>query len=463
MTSVKFQASRRMLGFALGVCLLAQTACAASMPESETDGRLIVHMLSHDDGRNDSFIFELPNGEVMVVDNQNSEQLEADLGELGIESIRYLVGSHQHVDHIGGFFDFLYDGFPIDNTKVYYPAGAINRTNSEYANLESAAKSRGLAVEYLAEGDYILNTTYEDKPLIVKALGPLTRRTDGGRDDYTNVNDASLILKITYGTQSILMMGDAKSLTESDLMTYRNSELNGIQVLKVGHHGIKDVDQWPASGAFLDRLGVTKALITNGTHDIAVTVVDTLQARNIPYWTTGQYGVKGPDVTLSTDGASDWTTASDAYWKPGDTGTTYYFIEHEGSPTNTNGLRRFYNDTPIGSDVALSDSQWGGYHLRWQLMDAGDGYYYIQNMRFGTRLYSTTDGSDVYQAAGTETSDNVKWKLIDKGETWKAIENKAAKGRLHAGADEEWHVGLTDSSDTGENAQWKLVPIPLGS
>ncbi|MDQ0899126.1 hypothetical protein [Paenibacillus sp. V4I7] len=460
---MKFHSLRMILGLFLIFGLLAQSACVSSSTESETDGILNVHMLSHDDGRNDSFIFELPNGEVMVVDNQNGEALAAKLGDLGIDSIQYLVGSHQHVDHIGGFFDFLYTGFPVDNTKVYYPHGAINRTNSEYANLENAAKNRSLTIEYLAEDDYIMNTNYNDKPLIVKVIGPLTKRIDGGRDDYTNVNDASLVLKITYGTKSILMMGDGKSLTESDLIADRNDDLDGIQVLKIGHHGIKDVEQWAASGKFLDRLGVSKVLIANGTHDIAVTIVNTLQERKIPYWTTGHYGVKGPDVKLSTDGTNDWTTESEPYWKPGDVGTTYYFIEHEGDKRNTNGLRRLYNDTPIGRDVALSDSQWGGYHIRWQLIDAGDGYYYIQNMKFGTRLYATADGSDVYQAPGTETSDNVKWKLADKDTTWKFIENKAVQGRLHAQSDEEWLVRLIGTADTDTNIQWKLVPIPLGS
>lgn len=460
---MKNKASRMILGLFLVLALTVPLSFAFPQAASATAGMLKVHMLSQDDGRNDSFIFELPNGEVMVVDNQNGSALMSKLNSLGIDSVKYVVGTHQHVDHIGGLDHFLNNGFTIDNTKIYYPDGAIHRTNTEYANLKNAADNRNLTMEYLWDDEYILNTTYDSKPLIIKAIGPLYWRVNGGSNDYTNVNDASLVLKITYGTKSILMMGDSKSLTESDLMTYRNGELDGIQVLKVGHHGIKDVDQWAASGAFLDRLGVTKALITNGTHDIAVTIVNTLQARNIPYWTTGQYGVKGPDVTLSTDGANDWTTASDAYWSPGDTGTTYYFIEHAGDPTNTNGLRRMYNDTPINSDVALSDSQWGGYHIRWQLIDAGGGYYYIQNMKFGTRLYSSPDGSDVYQVSGTTTSDNVKWKLTNANGNWKFIDNKANGYRLHSKTEENWLVRLTSSTYTNANVQWKLVPIPLGS
>ncbi|MDQ0914889.1 beta-lactamase superfamily II metal-dependent hydrolase [Paenibacillus sp. V4I5] len=460
---MKLKVCRVILGLLLVLAVTAPSSFVFPQAALATAGILKVHMLSQDDGRNDSFIFELPNGEVMVVDNQNGSALVSKLNSLGINSVKYVVGTHQHVDHIGGLDDFINSGFLIDNTKIYYPDGAIHRTNTEYTNLKNAADNRNLTMEYLWDNEYILNTTYDNKPLIIKAIGPLYWRVNGGSNDYTNVNDASLVLKITYGTKSILMMGDAKSLTESDLMTYRNGELDGIQVLKVGHHGIKDVDQWAASEAFLDRLGVTKALITNGTHDIAVTVVNRLQSRNVPYWTTGQNGVRGPDVMLSSDGTNDWTTTSDPYWELGDTGTTYYFIEHAGDPIDTDGLRRMYNDTSIGSDVATSDSQWGGYHIRWQLIDAGGGYYYIQNMKFGTRLYSTADGSDVYQVPGSTTSDNVKWKMTNYNGTWIFIDNKANGYRLHSKTEEDWLVRLTSSTYTNTNVQWKLVPIPLGS
>lgn len=420
-------------------------------------------MLSHDDGRNDSFIFELPGGDVMVLDNQNGDALLAKLDSLGIDKVKYVVGTHRHVDHIGGLDDFLYSEFTIDNTKIYYPSGVINESNSDYANLERSAKMRGLAIEEVADGDYLLNTNYDGKPLVIKALGPLKTRVDGDQDDYTNVNDASILLKITYGTKSILMMGDARSTVESELMTNYNDDLDDIQILKIGHHGIKDQLEWSASDAFLDRLGVKKVWITNGTHDIAIHIVDNLQERDIAYWTTGQNGAKGEDVTFATDGISDWTTTSAPYWKPGDTGTAYYFIEHAGDPTNTNGLRRMYNDVPIGNDLNTADSQWGGYHIRWELVDAGDGYYYIQNMKFGTRLYAETDGSGVHQAPGDTTSDNVKWQLTEADGTWKYVENVASRSKLSASATENWRVGLTDKEADPTDVKWKFLSIPLGS
>lgn len=403
------------------------------------DGILKVHMLSHADGRNDSFIFELPNGDVMIIDNYDHNALLSKLQNLGITSVKYVVGTHQHNDHIGGLDNFLNSGFTVNNTKIYYPEGNIHTTNSEYTNLVSAANRRNLSIQKLVDGDYILNTTYNGKPLVIKCLGPIWWRVNGYDNDYTNVNDASLMLKITYGNSGIIMMGDAKGTTEADLLNYRDGELDGIQVMKIGHHGIRDAYVYPASDAFLDRLGVTKALITNGTHDIAIPIVENLQERNIQYWTTGQNGVKGPDVMISTDGSGNWTSDSTPYWKPGDTGITYYFIIH-----NASGMK-LHPVSALG-DVDLYNPDKGYYQLRWQLVDAGGGNYYIQNMYYGTRLYCKSDGSDVYMVSGSTTSNNVKWTIQNsagQGSPWKNIDSVVSNRRLHAKAEEDWLVRTT--------------------
>lgn len=462
------QASRWLCLF-LALVVLAPWSMLTPPTASAATGVLKVHMLSHADGRNDSFIFELPNGDVMVLDNYDSNALIAKLNSLGITKVKYVVGTHRHVDHIGGLDDFLNSGFTIDNTKIYYPDGDINKLYANYNNLVNAATSRGLSMQYLLDGDYILNTTYNGKPLVIMVIAPLYWRVNGynsHENDFTNANDASLVLKVTYGNKSIIMMADTKSTVESDLLTYRNSWLDDIQVIKVGHHGIRDVGEWSASDAFLDRLGVDKALITNGTHDIAVHIVNNLQERNITYWSTGQNGVKGPDVMIYTDGTNDWASASTPYWKPGDTGPTYYFIEHVGDASDTNGLRRLWNNPADGNDVSLFDSGKGYYEMRWQLIDAGGGYYYIQNMANGMRLYAKSDGSDdVYLVSGSNTSDNVKWQIVDVDGTWKFLDNKAisVRKRLHAKVEENWHVRLSSTVYTGYNLQWKFVEVPLGS
>ena len=88
-------------------------------------------------------------------------------------------------------------------------------------------------------------------------------------------------------------------------------------------------------------------------------------------------------------------------------------------------------------------------------------------MKFGTRLYAASDGSDnVYVVSGSNTSDNVKWLFTNLGATWKLIDNKAIstnRKRLHAKESEDWLVRLSSTVYSDSNLQWKLLPITLGS
>ena len=416
-------------------------------------GLLKVHMLVHDDGRNDSFIVELPNGERMVIDNMHSSSLLAKLSALGIGSIKYLVGTHKHVDHIGGFNNFLNSGFTINNTKIYYPKGDVNAAGDDYNWMVNAAASRGLTVQKVVQNDYLLNTTYNGLPLAIRVLSPVDWRVNGGSNDYPEANDASLVLKVIYGSKYILFMGDAHEPTEIDLVNTVPSALYA-QVIKVGHHGIKDNGTYALSDAFMAKVNPSKALVTNGYHDIALPEVYALQDRDITYWSTGQYGTPGGDVMLSTDGSANWTSTSAPYWQPGDTGPTYYTCTHKASG-------QFLH--PSGSDVSFVDPQYSGYNNRWALVSAGSGYYYIQNMVTGQKVSATTSGSDVTMASGTDTSDNVKWLITDIDGTWKYLDHKASGQRLHASSTESWLVRLTSPAYTGDNVRWKLTVVPLGS
>src|SRR5687767_5921258 len=109
---------KKALSLLSAACLLA----AATSVQAAV-GFLKIHMISTGDGRGDCFLIELPDNTRMVVDIPDgySTALINKLNALGIGSIKYLVGTHEHVDHIGGLNNFLNSGFTINNTKIYYP------------------------------------------------------------------------------------------------------------------------------------------------------------------------------------------------------------------------------------------------------------------------------------------------------------------------------------------------------
>jgi competence protein ComEC len=297
--------------------LLATTAYlfVATTPAHATTGFLKIHMLNAGDGRADCFIVELPDNTKMVVDIADGwdTMLIAKLQALGFGGgIKYLVGSHEHVDHIGGMDEFLNSGFNINNTQIYYPKGAINGDGPHYVNLAAACSKRGLTINKMVAGQYIINTTYNGLAFKVRAISPESSLVDGGADDWQSENEASLILKVTYGNKSILMQGDGYGSTELSILAgpYA-SEVNACQVLKVGHHGVNANGAISCREAYLDAAGVTKALITNGYLPIDSTIVSRLQARNIHYWSTSH----GDGYNwLSTDGTSNWVESEAPMW-----------------------------------------------------------------------------------------------------------------------------------------------------
>lgn len=294
----------------MAACLLVATA-----PVHATTGFLKIHMISAGDGRADCFLIEFPDNTKMVVDIADgySTTLINKLNDLGFGGgIKYLCGTHEHVDHIGGMDAFLNSGFNINNTQIYYPKGAINANNVHYNNLVSACNSRGLAITKLKAGDYIINSTYNGLPFKVRCISPENSKIDGGADDWGSENEASLVLKITYGNKSILMQGDAYGSTELSILAGPYAgEINACQVLKVGHHGVNANGALSCREAYLDAAGVNKALITDGDMAIDPTIVSRLQARNIHYWSSG---AGDGYAWLRTDGTSNWEEGEAPQW-----------------------------------------------------------------------------------------------------------------------------------------------------
>lgn len=305
---------RRVRHFIAMVTVLTACLLAVSTSVHAAVGFLKIHMIAAGDGRGDCFLIELPDNTRMVVDIPSgySSTLRNKLSDLGIPSIKYLVGTHEHVDHIGGMNEFLDSGFAINNTKIYYPKGAINANGANENAMVTAATNRDLTVFRVEAGDYIINTTHDGKPFKVRVISPETYKINGGDDDWGSENEASLVLKITYGTKSILMQADGYGSTElTTLAGPFASEINSCQVLKVGHHGVPANGALSCRPAYLDAAGVTRALITDGDLAIDATIRDRLQERNIHYWSSGS----GDGYCwLSTDGESDWIESEPPLW-----------------------------------------------------------------------------------------------------------------------------------------------------
>ena len=178
---------------------------------------LKVHYL--DVGQGDSIFVELPNNETMLIDaaeSYQSENIINYLKNLNYQKIDYVIGTHPHTDHIGGLKDII-NTFEIG--KIYMPK--VISTTKTYESLLMAIKDKNLKINTAKAGTSIIDTD----TLKINILAP-------NNSTYTELNNYSVVTKITYGTTKFLFMGDAEKLSENEI-----KENVTADVIKIGHHG----------------------------------------------------------------------------------------------------------------------------------------------------------------------------------------------------------------------------------
>lgn len=210
------------LACALAVLFLVQW----TVSESSRPDLLVVFA---DVGQGDSTILITKDRFCVVVDagteKAGSRVVLPILGYFGISRPDICIATHGHDDHAAGFFPLLAArgsvslALPVESL---YPATLEDEPDLG-PELERQAHESGVNVLKLRQGDQLETSG----GIRIEILNPIP--------STTGENERSIVLHITCGTFSMLIMGDAGHEAEARML--EEGLFSDVDVLRVGHHG----------------------------------------------------------------------------------------------------------------------------------------------------------------------------------------------------------------------------------
>lgn len=235
-----------------------------------------------DVGQADSILVQSA-GVNMLIDagtNNMGNTVVQNLKDLGITKINYLVGTHPHEDHIGGMDDVI-KNFEIGT--IYMPK--VQTNTKTFEDVLDAISNKGLTIT-TPEVGYVFevgNTKCE-----VMCAGT------GTTEENSNLNLSSIVIRMVYGEESFLFMGDAEEKNESSRQWPQTT------VLKVGHHG----SDTSSSESFLNQVKPEISVISVGINNTyghpKKTTLDKLNALETSIYRTDQNGT----ITITCEGTN---------------------------------------------------------------------------------------------------------------------------------------------------------------
>lgn len=160
---------------------------------------------------------------------------------LQVDTINYVIATHPHEDHVGGIAGAL-NACTVE--RLFSPVSDYE--SDPFQAMVKYCDLQGVSIE-----DPPVGTSFFLGSSRVKVLAPLHL-------NYEDINDWSIVLKITYGDTSFLFTGDAGMPVEYDLLA-SGCDLSA-DVLKVGHHGSSSA----TSQEFLEAVDPEYAIISVG-------------------------------------------------------------------------------------------------------------------------------------------------------------------------------------------------------
>ena len=169
-----------------------------------------------------------------------------------------LVATHPHDDHVGGLY-WVLENFKVskfvDNGKEYTPTFKKVRTLAKKQQKTGTLKYFSAAKAPSKIVDFCPATNLNAELLVPKDFGKAK-----------NVNNNSVVVRVTYNQLRFVFTGDAEKQEEAQLLAdpLTKARLGGAVFYKVGHHGAET----SSTPSFLAQMKPQWAAISSGRKNI---------------------------------------------------------------------------------------------------------------------------------------------------------------------------------------------------
>lgn len=235
-----------------------------------------------DVGQGDAIFIKTPNGKTILVDTGSKDEKSKILNFINskdIKSIDMLVGTHPHEDHIGNMATIIND---YSVGEVYMPK--VAHTTKTFKNTVKAIKEKGLTIKMPNLSEKL---KFDD--VTIEFVAPNSK-------SYKDLNNYSIVMKVTYGKNSFLLTGDAEKESESEMLS-KNYDLKA-DVLKLGHHGSSTSSTKKFLQAVNPKFSIASCSKDNEYGHPHEEIINSLKKMNIKLFKTYESGT----VTFTSDG-----------------------------------------------------------------------------------------------------------------------------------------------------------------
>lgn len=183
-------------------------------------GKLVVRFF--DIGQGDAELVTLPDGENILIDaGDHGAPTVRYLKDIPVQNISIAVATHPHSDHIGEMRTALQQ-FSV---KEFWDSG-FPRATATYQHMLDEIEQQHIPLKDVKAGE-----TRSIGGVTLEVLHP-----EEGNPIDDNPNNASIVIRLTYGKEKFLFAGDAEVESWEQMISLHRTQLEA-NVLKAAHHG----------------------------------------------------------------------------------------------------------------------------------------------------------------------------------------------------------------------------------